>query len=360
MKDLQIVSLTRSKLKNALEQDLYWQNGTEFVPFSKSKALWLLKNNRIADDDICAILGMENNALVSFIYLIPDLIETEKGPLKIYWSSRWWVAEKYKESILSVYTKRVSLEETKNQVIIKHLGTDTLDYYKKQPYTAFSKRNRYIFVFNLDHHLFINKFPFFKVASPLIKGVSNFSHYLIALLNKIKFQTASLSYDYVSSINETTWLFIEKHVANDLVLKSKDYINWQIDNSQYTLKTNNIKHKCLISSISNAIYNTSFFIKLDGETVGFISVLIRENEFVTRYFLCDNEYYKYCLDALMEHFTTSKCTFLLTEDEVLGSHIDKTFFSIYKNKRKLVSLAHHDIDIDFSNKKVYQQDGHFA
>ncbi|MDO5971145.1 hypothetical protein Q4Q35_15155 [Flavivirga aquimarina] len=360
MKDLQIVSLTRKMLKDALEQNLYWQSDAEFVPFSKNKALWLLKNERIEDEDVCAILGIENNTLVSFIYLIPDLINTDQGTAKIYWSSRWWVAEKHKESILSAYTKRVSLEATKNQLIIKYLGTDTLDYYKKHPYKEFSKRTRYIFVFNLDHHLFINKFRFLKAITPLIKGVSNLSHYLIASINKNKIKTGSLSCEYISDINKNTWLFIEKHVVNDLIPKSKDYINWQIDNNQYTLKNKKLSYNCLIGSISHKIHNTNFFVKMGNKIIGFISVLVRGDEFVTRYFLCDHDHYQYCLDALMEYFIESKCTFLLTEDEVLGAHISKKFLKAFTNKRALVSLVHNDISLDFSDKKVYQQDGHFA
>ncbi len=361
MKDLQVISLTRSALKNALEQNLYWKNDSEFVPFSKSKALWLLKNKRIEDDDVCGILGLENNILVSFIYLIPDYLRTSKGVSKIYWSSRWWVTEKYKNSILSAYTKRLSLEATKNQVIIKYLGTDTLEYYKKQPYTEFSERSRYIFIFNLDSHLILNKFGFLKMITPVIKGVTSLSHAIVALVNKRKIKTKDIVCEYISNLNDESWEFVEKHVKNDLIPKTKDYINWQIDNSQYTINENNkLPYRCLISSVSNKIHNKTFFVKQNNTVIGFVSVLVRGNEFVTRYFLCEEDNYKSCLDALMKHFIESKCTFLLTEDEVLGHHIKKRFMSIYTDKRQLVSLAHNTLDLDFSNKKVYQQDGHFA
>ena len=362
MNDLQVISLTRNKLKEALEQNLYWKNDSGFVPFSKSKAKWLLKNERIENDDICAILGFENNTLIAFVYLIPDWINTEKGVCKFYWSSRWWVDDKYKNTILSTYTKKISLESVKNQMIIKYLVPETEEYYKKQPFTKFSTRERYIILFDLNHNFVVGKVKFLKILLPLLKIFTKISHYLISLINIRKINTSELFYEYLTTIDSDTWDFIKKYCQNDLVQKTKSYINWQIDNNQYTIAKTESKfpQKCLISSISSNIYNLNFLILKGANKIGFVSALIRRNEFVLRYFLTDEKNYDDCINALMDNFIKSKCSILIIEDEILGKHIHHKFLKVYSNKRKIFSLAHNDVAINFENKNIKQQDGHFA
>ncbi len=362
MKDLQVISLTRSALKNALEQNLYWKNDSKFVPFSKSKALWLLRNERIEDDDVCAVLGLEHNTLVAFIYLIPDWINTKEGIHKIYWSSRWWVSDDYKTSILSTYLRKVSLESVQNQMIIKYLVNETEEYYKKQPFTRFSSRERYIMLFDLNHNFIVSKVKPLRIALPLLKVFTKISHAFISVINKRRINSKDISYEYLSQIDSNAWNFIKKHCDSDLIKKTKTYINWQIDNNQYVIAKDEHKfsQNCLISSISSNIYNLNFLISKTTKKIGFISALVRRNEFVLRYFLSDEENHNTCMDALVDNFIKSKCSILIVEDEILGKKIASKFLNIYSNKRKIYSLAHHDVALNFENKDVHQQDGNFA
>lgn len=364
MQDIKIISLTKKMLEDALKHDLYWDKNSKVVPFSKNKAKWLLQNERIENEDICAILGYENDELISFVYMVPDYIKTDKGFEKIFWSNRWWVHEKYENSVLSTYTKKLSIEAVNKQVLIKYVGSETLEYYRKQSFKKFGKRNKYIFVFSLDYHLIINKAKFLKNLSPLLKVITKLSHVSVASINKLKISRnkRKLSYTYLDSIDDTAWAFIEKYCENDLIPKSKAYLNWQINNNQYVEidATNTLPYKCLLSSISYKIFNSNFLVLSNSKVVGFISVLIRGDEFVLRYFLSNKENYNLCLEALMHNFIRSKCTYILTDDEVLGEHIQQRFISIYTNKKEQFSLAHNDINYNFDNMVINEQDGHFA
>lgn len=363
MQDIKITALTKSMLVDALQQNLYWDANKKVVPFSKQKAKWLLKNERIENNDVCAILGYENDKLISFVYLIPDYLKTKNGSKKVYWSNRWWVHEKYENSVLPSYTKTLSLDATQKQVLVRYVGDETLEYYKKQAFTKFGKRNKYIFVFSLDYHLIINKIKALKKIAPLLKITASFSHFSIAVLNKLKIykNKKNIAYKYLETIDDNAWEFIKKHCENDLIPKSKSYINWQIDNQQYyvTKPSNKPHYKCLLSSVSHKIHNSNFLVISKNETIGFISVLVRDNEFILRYFLSNQKNYKLCLTALMDHFITSKCTYILTDDEVLGKAIKQAFISTYANKKAQFSLAHDTIDFNFDDAIINQQDGHF-
>ena len=99
MDDIKIISLTKNMLEHALKHDLYWGKNNQVVPFSKNEAKWLLQNERIQSEDLCAVLGYEDDELISFVYMVPDYLQTDQGHQKVYWSNRWWIHKKYENSV---------------------------------------------------------------------------------------------------------------------------------------------------------------------------------------------------------------------------------------------------------------------
>jgi hypothetical protein len=362
--NLEVITLTKKNLREVLSQNKYWSDSFD-APFSRNKAKWMLNNNRADEADVFAILVYENQTLISFVGLMPDWIKTENGEVKkTFWSQRWWVSAKYENTVLPSYSKNISLSATNNQVIIKFLGAKTEAYYRKQNYTKFSGRIRSIIVFNIDHNLLVYKFNSLKKIVGLLKGFDKFSEKVITLINKTKNnrRIKNLLFEYISSIDENAWSFIEKYCANDIVPKTKEYINWQITNSQYHNLSSGINkpgYKCLLSSISNNIYNLSFLVKKQGKTIGFISANVKDNRFTLRYFLTSDDNLNSCLDALINSFIKTKCTLIQTENGNLAEQIKRRYTSIYTDSRELFSLEHNDIELDFNNVCINDQDGSF-
>lgn len=362
--DINITSLTKRELLDAILKNTYWDSDTKDIPFSKSKAYWVLKNNRIEDNDICAIIGTENTTVISFIFLIPDIINTKTGTEKIFWSRRWWISEKYKDSILPTYTMSVAMNAVNNKAIVKFLGKHIEEYYRKQPFTEFAHRTRYYVIFNLDFNILLSKVSALKHIKGFLKIIDQSSLSLVSYFNKIKTKkkTKHLSYEYTSIIDENIWQFLAPFCKQDLIPKSKEYINWQIDNNQYANAPirNKYTHNCLLSTIYKRVYNISFAIKKEGEIIGFTSFLVRGNEAMVRYFITKNGCLEDCANALMENVVQTRATNLQTENEVLGKYINKQFLNLYTDKRKLYALAHNSMNIDFKNAIINDRDGNFA
>ncbi|GGD10086.1 hypothetical protein [Hyunsoonleella pacifica] len=362
--DIKITSLTKEELQTAIVKNTYWGNTAVQIPFSKSKAYWILKNDRIAKSDVCAIIGIEHNTIISFIFLVPDYINTTTGTEKIFWSRRWWISEKYKDSILPTYTMNIAMNIINNKAIIKFLGKSAEEYYKRQPFKEFAHRTRYYIIFNLDSVILMNRKKKLKYFKYLLSKIDTFSLYVVSIFNKQKTikTTKNLKYEYISNIDETLWEFISPFCKEDLVPKSKEYINWQIDNSQYTNAPLCAKqqHKCLVSSIHERAYNISYSIKKEDKIIGFTSFLIRGKEAMVRYFISDDDDMACCADALMENILQTKATNLQTENEKLGNYIKNKFINLYTNKRKLYALAYNNINIDFDNTFINDRDGNFA
>lgn len=364
MNNLEVITLTKLSLKEALAENKFWLDTYE-APFSKNKAKWMLENSRAEDKDVLAILGYENYNIIAFVYLVPDLIKNEEGRLKkVFWSQRWWVADKYKETVLPTYVKKISLDECNNQVIIKFLGDNTKAFYEKQPYAQFSKRKRYIILFSLDYGLLVYKKNSLKKIAPLLKFADRVSRRIVSAINRIKNRKLSegISYEKVQFIDEETWSFIKNHCSNDIIPKNKEYINWQIDNNQYHVIKNDVNengNKCLLGTISKKIYNFNVIVKLENEVIGFISGFVSGNRYVVRYFITTETYYNDCVNIMIENLIISKCTLLQTENSKLGACIVDRYFNVYADAKELVSLIHDDVSVNFENSNMTDQDGNF-
>ena len=363
MNDLEIISLTKSNLREAIAENKYWA-GTYQPAFSKNKAKGMLEKTRANDDDVLAVLGYEKHTIIAFIYFVPDLVKNEDGNLiKVFWSQRWWVSDKYKETVLSTYIKNLSLNACNNQAIIKFLGDKTKAYYKKQPFTEFSKRKRYIIIFSLDSQLLIYRKASLKFFKPLLKLLDSFSRRIVAIVNNIKTNKKGkhITSKQISEIDVDAWNFIEKNSSTDIVPKSKEFINWQISNNQYhnLAVEKEPDYKCLLGTIAKKIYNSNFVIRSENEIVGFVSGFVSGNRFIIRYFISNETYYDDCLNVLIKGLIDSKCTLLQTENSELGDNIINKYFKVYADVKELVSLVHNDVDINLQNAVVTDQDGNF-
>jgi len=363
MNNLKIVSLTKNSLEKAVLENKYWSGSYE-PPFSLNKAKWMLKNTRADEEDVLAVLCYEGYGIVAFVSLVPDLINTKDGLKKIFWSQRWWVSDKYKETVLSTYVKNMSLNECDNQVIIKFLGDKSKAYYEKQSFTKFSKRERYIILFSLDYELLIYKKNSFKKIASILKLIDGFSRRIVAVINKRKSRKKSkdINYERVQLIDDDTWRFIEKNCSNDIVPKSKEYINWQITNNQYHViddNANKLEYKCLLGTISKKIYNLNIVVKHNNEIVGFISGFVSRNRFIVRYFITTETYYNDSVNIMIKNLISSKCTILQTENNKLGEHVIGNYFKVYADVKELISLIHDDVTVNFENSIMTDQDGNF-
>ncbi|WP_298345896.1 hypothetical protein [uncultured Algibacter sp.] len=364
MNNLEVITITKHKLEDAILNNTFW-NGKMDAPFSKNKAKWMLKNDRANADDTLAVFAYDGKKIIALVYLVPDLITTNNNlTKKVFWSQRWWVADKYKDTVLSTYIKKLSLNASKNNVLVKFLGDNTKAYYKKQPFTEFSKRKRYIIIFSLDYELLIYKKESLKKAASLIKLADRFSRKIIAKLNrsKTKINKSLINYKSVSHLNDELWDFLNKHCVNDIVPKDKAYINWQIDNNQYHVinnKEDKLGYKCLLGSISDKMYNSNLVVKNNDEIIGFISGFISNNRFIVRYFISDKNFYSECAKVLIRAVIDTECTILQTENTVLGEYVMSNFHKVYADVKPLVSLIHNDIDVDMNNAMMTDQDGNF-
>ena len=362
-KDLSVTGITKKMLRESIEQNTYWKEGLS--PLPKSKALWLLSNTRIKDDDYCCVITMENQKMVSFIYMIPDFLnEQNKQTEKVYWMISWWVHPKYEKTVLGTYTFFEALKLADHKIIIKSYAEHIEDFYEKQPFTIIASRLRYTLFLSVDPSMLVGRFKFLK---PFRSVLDKFDYVIASIINKINYNklkgnTKNLLYDYINELDEDTWNFMEPLCKNDLILKSKEYINWQIDNKQYTqlVVPKRQPYTSLETGTSTNIYIHNLKIIKDKKIIGFLSYIINYNEFNVKYFIVEKEEnYGLCIDALIENFIKKKTKFIFSDDAKLVENIRKRFFTVFTHKAVKKGLAHNNLKLNLEKVNLLNRDGHF-
>lgn len=360
---IEVIAITKKVLKKAIEDNSYWKQCT--VPFSKSKANWLLSNDRIQEEDYCGIIAKEGDKMLSFIYLFPDYMNvSENETNKVYWMITWWVHEEHKNSVLGTYVFQEALNLTGKQILIKSYAENVTKFYEKQPFTVISSRFRYTIFFSTDTSILVGRFPFLKRISFLVDKVDDFVGWIIRMANKraSKKRTVGLVYNYVSQIDDELWNFIAPVCGHDLILKTKDYVNWQLNGQQYiqTPVGEKYPNKAIVAGISNNIGIHNYSVIKDEEIIGFISYIINYSEANVKYFLVkDKEYYNDCVDALVENIIRVNAKFLFTDDAELSNSLRKRYRTVFTHKVNKNALAHNETKIDFENVHLFNRDGHF-
>lgn len=361
--NLKVIALTKQNLIDAINENTYWQNERVFIP--KSKALWLLKNTRIEANDYCAILCFENNHLISYLLSIPDLINLEGGSQKkLNWMHEWWVAENYQSTIISSYVFNQAVKKLNKNVLIESNAENSESFFSKQFHTIHVKP-RYTIFFRLEHSVLINKFPFIKYFKFIIHILNST---LVTLLNIKNFNktkkslTEDIHYEYMNEIDHDTWAFLEPRCQNDFSLKTKDFVSWHIDNSQYTQTpiAKRFHFKFSTTGFSDNIHAHTFKIIKDKQIIGFISYLFNMIEFNVKYFLSkDDAHYNICVAALIEHCLKHKATYIITDNTKLSDAINKKYITLFTYKKEKKSRIHKACDTTLNDVLLTDRDGRF-
>lgn len=361
--DIEIIGLTKNMLRGFVKNNQLWKS--DLAPMPRSKALWLISNERIQENDYCGVIAYEGKKMVSFIFMIPDLInnKTQIGK-KAYWMIDWWVIRKYKNSILGTYIYNQAVKFAENQILIKGYTENVQEFYDKQPFKVIASRLRHTIFFSLDSSMLIGKWKFLKHIKFIINAVDSIISKFVRLLNKKKLgnKTKNIKYDFINQLDHETWSFIEPLCKNDLILKTFNYVNWQIDNNQYLQQPFSKKapYKNLQTGISDNIHIHNLKIILNDNIIGFLSYVVNYNEFNVKYFLVNNEEnYDLCVDVLMENLLKSKRNFMFTDDTKLSNNIKKRYFTLFIHKVLKKGLTHNDTEFDFDGVIMLNRDGHF-
>jgi len=360
-KNVKIDILTKNDLQDAVLNNTYWGPGKN-APISKNRANWLVQNPRLNDGDYCLLVGLENDTMIAFVYMMPDVLNDE-NKTDVYWMIEWWVVPAYQNSVLSTYIFTEGMRLAGDNILIKFYAEHIKAFYDKQPFSELQTRMRQTIFFGLNPDLIIRKISFFRYIKPIIywgdRLISSFYRYrnrrLVNKLNK------DLSFDYINQIDTSLENWVLSKCNSDVIYKTVEYLNWQLSPEQYltTPVFDKVYEKVQLRDYGPVMDLYNFTVIRNKEVIGFISFSNHGGEVYLKYFLGEEEHFDLNIAALIQHLIKLKVSHIFTDSEKVGQAISKKYNTTFVHQVKKVALVHNGIAEKAKPLTLKEQDGNF-
>jgi len=126
---MQIVSYNKFELQEFIESDFFKKLNK--IPISKHRALSHINNPYCADDDVLLWAAYENEMLMGYSSVLPDMIVQGNCEEKIYWSSSVWREESPQKNTLAATLLLKVLAQYKSQLFITDFIPEVEKSYQK-------------------------------------------------------------------------------------------------------------------------------------------------------------------------------------------------------------------------------------
>jgi hypothetical protein len=227
---MEFKTFTVADLELSLLSEDFWLSKT--LPITKKRALSFCRNPRAEKDDPVLLVAYQDNQVVGYLGILPDKIFFNNADHKLGWLTSWWVdpciANKGVGAILlykalNAYRERVGVsggsEEARKAL------------HASQKFIALKPLKGLDIRFRIDAtNAIFRKFSslkifrvWFKIADVMLDEIVNLRRFFWERRNNIR---QRLTFEYVSSIDEETGRFIERHHQHDLTRKGRADLDW--------------------------------------------------------------------------------------------------------------------------------------
>ncbi|MEM7486624.1 MAG: hypothetical protein AAF348_15555 [Bacteroidota bacterium] len=364
--DVQVVSVTKKELRFYLEAPS--EERDYILPISENKAQWILEKPGMKEGDVCIVLAHSKGEVLSFAYLIPDILSTKNKATdhsneKVYWMPQWWASKPAKGTVIATYVFNETLRAGGHRILAKAYEENADKFYKKQPFSIIRTIQRHTIFIALDHHIIIQKIPIVKHVKFFVKWLEKVSRKVYSWLNlsKVKELTKNLNIKYINQLDTDTWHFVKPFLDNDLILKDKDYINWQIASTQYLpIPWNSKKNNTgIVKGFGEKIGIVNYILQQDGQILAFVSFSYIGNVAYMKYCISSKENMTKVSASIYENLMKLKLNYIFTDNAILADSFTNELRTVYQYTQTKKSMAHNTVHPKLSGMSLVEQDGHF-
>ena len=227
---MDIKALTVADLKAALSSEDFWHTRT--LPITKHRALSYIHNPRASDDDIVLLVAYQDSLVIGYVGILPDKIFTDNRSHRIGWLTSWWVDPVYAGSGVGAVLLFKALNAFGQNLGVSGSSRDAgkvLDATRKFMSLKTIKGLDIRLRFNLSG-AWLRKRPALKSMRLLLKLLDGITDEIVNC-RSLAWQRNNaalprLTFEYISTIDEETDRFIQKHNRKDLTRKTAADLNW--------------------------------------------------------------------------------------------------------------------------------------
>lgn len=327
--------------------DRFWE--LKNISGIRVKLLHLLNNPVLDNTDLVLITGEENDQVVSYLSVCPEIAKLNGHSSKIYWLNSWWVDPAFQDTGIAGFIFFKAWNTLDKKIAVSSFSGSAEQFYNRiGKFDVLKNKTRYSIFLNIDTNLILLKFSFLKPLSFLFKlmRIPLLACYfcLTLVLNRLLGKN-NVSVEITDCFDDNLWEFVKGKTNDDLIIKSKDYFNWKLNN--------HLSYKVLQSgtiigflSFANIVKNQN---SLSNETLR------------VEYFLSDNRYNKMIVFLIISLAYKLKCNRIVTESEELSNLLLKYrflwFFKIKQKKNAIISKFFSINAISLESKRLHLGDG---
>jgi hypothetical protein len=321
---MEIKGFTVADLDTALRSEDFWL--TKTLPITKHRALSFSRNPRADGNDLVLLVAYQDSLVIGYLGILPDNIFVNNTACKFGWLSSWWVDPNYASTgvgaillfkALNAYQQqlgvsggskqaRKALESSQRFNVIKTLKG--LDVRLRINVTgAILRENPEMKIFRV----------LFRIFDVIADEITNIRGYLWECRNRIH---PPLTFEYVSSIDEETDEFIQRHYLLDLTRRGKAEFDWMMSYPwilSAPIKDSTSRRYYFSSRSSRFSFLGVKVYAHDVGLVGFFILQLRDDRMSVLYSFFDSQHALSIAAAVVYHYLAMGVSRLSLYDEQL-------------------------------------------
>ena len=321
---MEIKTFTVADLKTALLAEDFWL--TKTLPITKHRAISYIHNPRADKDDLVLLVAYQNNQVIGYLGILPDKIFVNNAVYKFGWLTSWWVDP----CSATTGVGAILLFKALN-AYHQHLGVSGGSKEARKTLQASQRFIALKTLKGLDIRLRLNvtrAIPqklstmkifqvWFKIFDVMVDEIVNLRNFFWKRRNNI---CQRLSYEYISSIDEETGHFIQRHHQHDLTRKGKKDLSWMMIYPWILSAPLNdsASRRYYFSSLCNRFLylGVKVFEQLSG-MIGFFMLKVRDDRISVEYSYFESQHASAITAAVVYHTLAMDVSVLSLYDEQL-------------------------------------------
>jgi hypothetical protein len=366
---MEIKAFTVADLKTALLSENFWH--TKTLPITKHRALSYSHNPRADKDDPVLLVAYQDSQVIGYLGILPDKIFVNNAVYKFGWLTSWWVDPSCATTGVGAILLFKALNAYQQQLGVSGSSKEArkaLDASQKFRALKTLKGLDIRFRLNVTRAI-LRKFPrlkifrvLFKIFDDMMDEIVNLRSFFWKRGNDI---CQRLTFEYISSIDEETGQFIQRHHQHDLTRKGKADLNWMMMYPwilSAPLKDSAAKRYYFSSRSEKFYYLGVKVFEHNNEMVGFLMLKVRDDRMSVVYSYFESQHALSVTAAVVYHTLAMDVSALSLYDEQLVASFSELRCPCWSAKAvsRGFSLSKALADIPLTDYRLHGGDGDLA
>jgi len=268
MGGLKIVEYSKRDFRSIANDNSFWEKTN--LPISRRRCIAQSLNPRADEDDILLIAAYSDDALVSYIGILPDIVvNDDKSSVKFGWLTTWWTDKNSEHRLAATVLLFSAIKRYSGRVAISAFTLDAKRVYDAS--RRFSECARFQPVY------FIMALPVrFVALGTATKLLSRLKNKILFAFNR---RASRLDIETVNASDQGVQAFLNDSLPSDPFRRDLTYWRWVWDHPWISAsgEDKSQQERYQFSVSSDCFEQIPVVVRRDGEIIGLLFMKLRDD-----------------------------------------------------------------------------------